>query len=159
MKNTGTTERQSVWTRLTPIVFHLKVEFVKFIPAACNSAVMEAAANRCGQIFGGEENLSIKFPMTSKPMSNRFTLIAGITSLTGPVGAVLSETGHLRFSLDSPLSAMWGLAAIAAVGVVIGILAVWKGARAAGIVCILTNLVVLVLYGFIASYFALGNSR
>lgn len=51
------------------------------------------------------------------------------------------------------------IAAIAAFGIGIGVLAIYKGARVAGVVCLLANVPVLAIYGFIVVFFALGGTR
>ena len=91
--------------------------------------------------------------------SIRMTLIAGFAAFIGPTGAVVSETDRLHLFVKDPLIEMWVLTALGALGTCIGVLAVSKGARIAGAVCILTNAAVLVLYGFIAAFFTMGGTR
>jgi hypothetical protein len=97
--------------------------------------------------------------MTETPARRRITLAAGIMSLAGPTVAGLSETGHLRFFASAPLLETWLVATIAALGVGIGIFAIFRGAKVAGVVCLLTSAPVLALYGFIAAFYTLGGSR
>ena len=97
--------------------------------------------------------------MTETPGIRRITLAAGISSFAGPSGAALSETGHLHLFESAPLFEMWLLATIAAFGVGIGLLSIHRGAKFAGMVCLLTNAPVLVLYGFIAAFFTRGGTR
>lgn len=97
--------------------------------------------------------------MTETPARRRITLAAGITSLVGPTGAALSETGHLHLFASAPLLEMWLLATIAVFGVGIGVLSIYRGAKVVGTVCLLTNALVLALYGFIAAFFTLGGTR
>ena len=97
--------------------------------------------------------------MTETPARRGITLAAGIASLAGPCSAAVSETGHLHFFASGPLFEMWLLAAIAAFGAGIGVLSIYRGAKVAGVVCLLTNAPVLALYGFIAAFFTLGGSR
>lgn len=99
--------------------------------------------------------------MTDWAAKRRMTLVAGITSLVGPTCAALSETGHLRLfrSVNGALFEMLVLAIIGALGVAIGAFAIWKGAKVAGIICLLTNGAILALYGFIAGFFILGGTR
>ncbi len=97
--------------------------------------------------------------MTEKPSLRLPTVIAGIATLVGPVAAALSETGHRRLFPHSPLGEVWLLAAIAAVGMVLGCISVVKGAKAAGVICILINAVVFAFYGYVAVFFTLGGNR
>jgi len=97
--------------------------------------------------------------MTDAPARRRITLTAGIASLAGPSGAALSETGHLHLLASAPLLEMWLLATLAAFGVGIGVLSIYRGTKVAGMVCVLTNAPVLALYGFIAAFFTLGGTR
>lgn len=97
--------------------------------------------------------------MTDNLPARRAALAAGIASLAGPVGAALYETGHLRFFGFDPIADVWLLVVVAAAGIGIGVLAIWKGRKLAGIICLLTNTPVLALYGFIGSFFALGGNR
>lgn len=98
--------------------------------------------------------------MTETSARHRFTLVAGIACLAGPSVAALSELGHLRFFESLP--GLWGVAAIGAIaafGVGIGVLSIYRGAKVAGVVCLLTNAPVLAVYGFIVVFFARGGTR
>jgi hypothetical protein len=72
----------------------------------------------------------------------RFTLAAGIFSFLGPASTVFIQTGQTDLFPTSPIY-------IAAIGVGIGALSIWRGSKAAGIVCLLANGAVLALYGFL----------
>lgn len=97
--------------------------------------------------------------MTERQAKRRITLAAGITSLIGPTGAALYETGHLHLFANAPLLEVWVLAALGALCAGIGALSIWRGAKVAGIVCFLTNAAVLALYGFVGAFFTLGGTR
>jgi hypothetical protein len=97
--------------------------------------------------------------MTETPARRRITLATGITSLAGPSAVALSETGHLHVFASAPLFEMWLVATIVALGVGIGVLSIYRGAKVAGVFCLLTNTPVLPLYGCIAAFFTLGGTR
>lgn len=94
--------------------------------------------------------------MTEIRTRRLFTLAAAIASLVGSCGAALTETGHLD---SAPLSPLWCLVIIPAFGVAIGLFSIYRGAKVAGVVCLLTNGAALSLSGLIAAFFALGGSR
>ena len=97
--------------------------------------------------------------MSEAPPDRRLSLLSGIGSILGPVGAVLYETGHLRVSPGDPIHDIWLLVAVAGVGAGVGAVAFFRGAKISGLVCFLSNAVVFGLYGFIAAFFASGGSR
>jgi hypothetical protein len=51
------------------------------------------------------------------------------------------------------------VAAVAAVGVGVAVVALFRGAKAAAVVSMIANGTVLTLYAFIAAFFTLGGSR
>lgn len=71
----------------------------------------------------------------------------------GPVWSLYCRD---RLFATASLAEVWLLAVIAAFAVGIGVFAVWRGAKVAGMICFLTNAAVLALYGFIAAFFTLG---
>jgi hypothetical protein len=87
-----------------------------------------------------------RFVMTGRSETTRFTLAAGIASLVGPACAVLPYTDYLR---STGIAIVWLLAAIGVIGIGIAVLAFRKGSRAAGPICVLTNMPVLAYWGFI----------
>ena len=82
----------------------------------------------------------------------------GITALGGPACAVLYEMGAFRLFTD-PLNDIWALVMLAALGSSVGVFGFARGAKIIGAACVLSNGAVLVLYGFIAAFFAFGGSR
>jgi len=87
------------------------------------------------------------------------TLAAAIASLIGPACAYFYQMGYFPHRPNLLLLEVWLVAIIAAFGVGVGVLSIWKRAKIAGIVCVLTNAAVLALYGFIATFFTLGGSK
>ena len=79
--------------------------------------------------------------------------------LIGPVAAGLYETGHLALFGGGSLGDVWVVAGCAAVGAALGVLGVRRGAFVGGILSVISNTLVLGLYGFLASFFTLGGSR
>lgn len=77
------------------------------------------------------------------------TLAAGIASLAGPTVFALSETGHLGLFESAPISPMLPVAALAAFGAGVGVVAICGGAKIAGVFCLLANASVFVLYRLI----------
>ena len=93
-----------------------------------------------------------------RPASARIIAIAaGIASLVGPACAVLPYTDYLPLFLSSG-AVVWLLAAIGAIGIGIGVFAFCKGSKVAGTICVLTNILVLAYWGFIAAFFSMGGS-
>ena len=89
----------------------------------------------------------------------QWTIAAGIAALVGPVGAVLPYTDYLPPDLEPDLAGVWLLAALAAAGIGIGILSPRKGSKVAGAICIVTNIPVVLYWGFIAVFVSTGGSR
>ncbi len=87
--------------------------------------------------------------MTQTPAKLYLTLIAAITALVGPSGFFLTETGNLE---SVPIPEMWFLVGIPAIGVALGIFSIWKGAKVAGVICLLTNGATLALFGLIVAF-------
>ena len=86
-------------------------------------------------------------------------IIVMASCLLGPVSAMLYESGGLRVFPGDVTWGLWLLVAVAAVGTGIGVIGFRRGARIAGAACFLSNVAVLLLYGFIAVFFATGGSR
>ena len=89
----------------------------------------------------------------------QWTIAAGIAALVGPACAVLPYTDYLPPSLQPDLAGVWLLAALGAAGIGIGILALRKGSKIAGAICLVTNIPVLAYWGFIAVFVSTGGSR
>ena len=90
--------------------------------------------------------------MTETTARRGITLAAAITSFVGPCGAVLTETGNLGPLESVSNIEMWLLVGIPAFGVALGIFSIWKGAKVAGVVCLLTNGATLALFGLIVAF-------
>ena len=89
--------------------------------------------------------------MTETLARRGITLAAAISSLVGPCGALLTETGNLD---NAPLSPLWFLVIIPAFGVAIGLFSIYKGAKVAGVICLLTNGAALAFFGLIVAFFS-----
>lgn len=80
-------------------------------------------------------------------------------SAVGPALAGLHESGLLSVG---PAATLWPLGFIvmgAAVGIAVGSHVARRGSRLLGVAAALTNLAVLVFYGFLLLFFGLGGSR
>jgi hypothetical protein len=95
--------------------------------------------------------------VSASPGTTRITWAAGIAALAGPACAVLPYTDYLPPLLLPDLAGVWLLAAIGAIGIGIGVFAFRKGSRIAGAICVLTNLLVLAYWGFIAVFVSTGG--
>jgi hypothetical protein len=54
---------------------------------------------------------------------------------------------------------VWLLAAIAVIGIGVGVLAFNTGSKIAGTICVLTNIPALAYWGFVGAFFSMGGSR
>lgn len=95
---------------------------------------------------------------TGRPSPN-VSALAIVSAAIGPAAAALHEAGSLRIFPGEPLGDVWLVAAAAAVGAGVGILAFKHGARLSGIFAVVSNAIVLALYGFLAAFFSFGGSR
>ena len=93
-----------------------------------------------------------------RPGTTRITIAAGIASLVGPACAVLPYTDYLPAFMED-LAGVWLLAAIGAIGIGIGVIAVSTRSKVAGTICLLTNIPVFAYWGFIGAFVSMGGSR
>ena len=93
-----------------------------------------------------------------RPATARMTVAAGIASLVGPVCAALPYPDYLPLFLRD-LAGVWMLAAIGVISIGIGVFAFSTGSKIAGAICVLTNIPVIVYWGFIGAFFSMGGSR
>ena len=97
--------------------------------------------------------------MITRLATTRITLAAGIAALVGPACSALPYVSTFEFFPNSFLGDVWLFAAIGAIGIAIGVFAICKGSKVAGIICVLTNIPVFAYWGFVAVFFASGGSR
>jgi hypothetical protein len=95
--------------------------------------------------------------VTDNPGRLWLTVAAAICSLVGPAVAGLSQTGHLMILEDAPFGVFGALAGIVTFDLVIGVLAIFRGAKIAGIICVLTNAAVVAFYGLLFWLFEHGG--
>ena len=87
------------------------------------------------------------------------TLVAAVSALIGLAAALLYENGLLRVFRSYHVGDAWFVAAVAAVGVGVAVVAKFRGAKFAAVVSLVVNAAVLTLYAFIAAFFTLGGPR
>ncbi len=73
--------------------------------------------------------------------------------------AWLHETGTLQVGASASLAPVAAVVLVAGVGLWVGIRAIVRGPRWAGVLAGLANGAVLALYGFLLVFFGLGGSR
>ena len=87
-------------------------------------------------------------------------LRAGIvTAMVGPAAVVLYESGDLDLFRAMPLLNVWIVVGFGGLGSWLGLRAIRQGGVVVGGICLLSNVAVLALYGFLGTFFALGGSR
>jgi len=86
-------------------------------------------------------------------------VVAACSTVLGPGAAWLYQSGHIDYFGDADLLNLWVVVALAMAGVVIGALAVVRGARVFGVGTLVINLGVAALYGFLGLFFGLGGTR
>ena len=82
-----------------------------------------------------------------------------VALVAGPVTAALYETGTVVLG---PSGTLWPVAFVAgagATGVVVGVVLSVRTSRVLGGLVVVSNLLVLALYGFFVLFFGLGGSR
>ena len=92
--------------------------------------------------------------MTQTPARRAITLAAAITSLAGPCGTVLTETGNLGPLENVSNIELWLLVGVPAFGVALGVFSIYRGAKVAGVICLLTNGAALAFFGLILAFFS-----
>jgi len=93
-----------------------------------------------------------------KPAWIGITIAAGIAAVVGPACAVLPYADFMPlFSND--LVFVWVLAAIGVICIGIGAFAISTGSKIAGTICVVTNIPVLLYWGFVGAFFSMGGSR
>jgi hypothetical protein len=97
--------------------------------------------------------------MTPTAVNRRAAIVAAVSALAGPAAVLLYENGRLRVFSNYHVGDAWFVAAVAAVGVGVGVVALFRGAKAAAVVSMIANGTVLALYAFIAAFFTLGGPR
>jgi len=90
--------------------------------------------------------------MTHTPSTHALSWAAAITSLAGPCGSILTETGNLGPLESVSHIEMWTLVGVPAFGVALGIFSMYKGAKVAGLICILTNAAALAFFALILAF-------
>jgi hypothetical protein len=98
--------------------------------------------------------------MKDRVGATRVTLAAAIAAAVGPACAILPYTDYLPPDvLNATLVVVWGLAAIGAIGIGIGIFALANASKVAGAICVLTNIPVFAYWGFIGVFTSMGGFR
>jgi hypothetical protein len=97
--------------------------------------------------------------MTPTTVNRHAAIVAAVSALVGPAAVLLYENGHLRVFRNYHVGDAWFVAAVAAVGVGVAVVALFRRAKAVAVVSMITNGAVLALYAFIAAFFTLGGSR
>jgi hypothetical protein len=92
-------------------------------------------------------------------LNRRAAIVAAVSALVGPAAALLYENGRLRVFRNYHVGDAWFVAAVAAVGVGVAVVAKFRGAKVAAVVSMIANGAILALYAFIAAFFTLGGSR
>ena len=90
--------------------------------------------------------------MRQTPAKPALSLAAAITSFAGPCGAVLTETGNLGPLESVSHIELWFLVGLPAFGVALGIFSIYRGAKVAGFICLLTNTAALAFFGLIVAF-------
>lgn len=93
-----------------------------------------------------------------KPASTGMTIAAAIAALVGPACGLLPYTDYMPPFFDD-LAFAWVTAAIAVIGIGIGAFAISTGSKLPGIICVVTNIPVLLYWGFAGAFFSMGGSR
>jgi hypothetical protein len=93
-----------------------------------------------------------------KPTSITITIAAGIAALIGPACGLLPYTDYMPLFLND-LAFVWVTAAIGVVSIGIGAFAISIGSKVAGTICVVTNIPVLLYWGFVGAFFSMGGSR
>jgi hypothetical protein len=83
-----------------------------------------------------------------KPTSTSITIAAGIAALIGPACGLLPYTDYMPLFLKD-LAFVWVTAAIGVVSIGIGAFAIIIGSKVAGTICVVTNIPVLLYWGFV----------
>jgi len=92
--------------------------------------------------------------MTHTPFKRSLSWAAAITSLAGPCGSILTETGNLGPLEEVSHIELWFLVGLPAFGVTLGIFSMYRGAKVAGLICIVTNTATLAFFGLIVAFFS-----
>jgi hypothetical protein len=86
-------------------------------------------------------------------------VIAAFSTVLGPCGAWLYESGQIDLFGDAYLLNLWVVVTLALAGLVTGAYMAVRGARLFGVVSLLVNFGVAALYGFLVVFFSLGGTR
>lgn len=85
--------------------------------------------------------------------------LPALASLAGPLMAYLHESGSLPVGASASLEPIVAIVIVAGVGLVVGLRATRRPPRWIGLVAVVTNALIVMLYGFLLVFFGLGGSR
>ena len=97
--------------------------------------------------------------MSERKKSGRDWALSALASIAGPLMAFLHESGSLSIGASAGLWQIAAIVFVAGIGLFVGLRTARRSPRWIGLLTIVSNGLILVLYGFLLVFFGLGGSR